>query len=134
MAAALRKIYSDDYRFAGVATRDEEPKFRASSNDYYAEKLRNEGDTDVRIVELPRAMTKPEAALYLMRHPDYQAPQDQEVLRLAARGANIDQDSDRAPIQSPSSNLITLMADLAERETGSRPTSITMTWSVPKQS
>src|SRR4051794_35932025 len=83
----MRKLFSDDYEYAGVATRRGEIIFRASTRSNYADKLRAEGDADVHIVELPKAMTKPEAASHLSTHPDFQSPERKAVLLKAARGA-----------------------------------------------
>jgi hypothetical protein len=135
VAAALRKVYSDDYRFAGLATRDGEVTFRATTREFYAERLeRYHGDEGVKFIELPSEMTKPQAALYLKGHPDYQSPEEQAVLEKASRGAtlpsDLGQDAPKSPIKSPSPKLITQLADLAEREWGCRPSSITMTWPV----
>ena len=54
------------YSFAGTSVLKDELKVRFANSDARAKQLAKLGDTDVNIVQLPRAMDKAEAVAYLL--------------------------------------------------------------------
>src|SRR4051812_8818342 len=113
--AVMRKVYYEGYLYAGVATSEGQVIFRASTRAGYQEKLQAQGDVDVKLIQLPRPMAKPVAALHVMAHPNFQSPDEQAVLRKAARAAiSIDQgeEGQMAPIDSSPPDMISRVADL----------------------
>lgn len=68
------------FTYAGVSRREGMIVFRATSRETYAQTLSNEGDEDIKIIPLPRIMTKPEARQYIRGLRGFKTPEIQEAL------------------------------------------------------
>lgn len=68
------------FAFAGVARRDGELVFRASTREGYGAILVKEGDTDVQVVALPNPMTKDEARKHLLSVKGFGSPEIKALL------------------------------------------------------
>lgn len=68
------------FKIAGISTHNEQTKLRFANDMNRVKVLVKGGHENIRLIELPRAMTKIEAAHYLQNVDKFQDAEDQQII------------------------------------------------------
>lgn len=68
------------FKIAGISTHNDQTKLRFANDMARIKVLVNGGHENIRLIELPRAMTKVEAASYLQNVNQFQDAEDQQII------------------------------------------------------